>query len=94
MQDLKIVVKEIGGYCDTLEKGDYFIIRSSGGSNSKISIPEGHFCYWALNSILPLLPAKQRKLDEPDDWIPTTWEVMCPDPNGQVILEIIPIESE
>jgi uncharacterized repeat protein (TIGR04076 family) len=53
MQDLKVVVKEIGGYCDTIEEGAYFIVR--GG---KISIPEGHFCYWALNSILPLLPAK------------------------------------
>jgi carbon-monoxide dehydrogenase iron sulfur subunit len=89
MQDLKIIVKEIKGYCDTIQKGDYFIVR--GG---KIFIPEGHFCYWALNSILPLLPAKQRKLDEPDDWMPRTWLVECPDPNGQVIMEIVPIEPE
>jgi uncharacterized repeat protein (TIGR04076 family) len=87
MQDLKIVVKEIKGFCDTIEVGDYFIVR--GG---RISIPEGHFCYWALNSIIPLLPAKQRKLDEPDDWMHRTWLVECPDPNGQVIMEIVPID--
>jgi len=89
MQDLKIVVKEIKGFCDTIEVGDYFIVR--GG---RISIPEGHFCYWALNSIIPLLPAKQWKLDEPDDWISRTWLVECPDPNGQVIMEIVPIDPE
>lgn len=48
MQGLKVVVKEIEGFCDTMEVGDYFIVR--GG---RLSIPEGHFCYWALNSILP-----------------------------------------
>ncbi len=89
MQDLKVIVKEIRGHCGTIQEGDYFIVR--GG---KISIPEGHFCYWALNSILPLLPAKQRKIDEPDDWMSRTWFVECPDPNGQVIMEIIPIEPE
>ena len=89
IQDLKIVVKEIKGFCDTIEVGDYFIVR--GG---RISIPDGHFCYWALNSILPLLPVKQRKLDEPDDWMPTTWEVQCPDPKGMVMMQIIPIDTE
>jgi uncharacterized repeat protein (TIGR04076 family) len=89
IQDLKVVVKEIKGFCDTIEVGDYFIVR--GG---RISIPDGHFCYWALNSILPLLPAKQRKLDEPDDWMPHTWEVECPDPKGQVIMQMIPIDPE
>jgi carbon-monoxide dehydrogenase iron sulfur subunit len=89
MQDLKVEVKEIQGFCDTIEVGDYFIVR--GG---RISIPEGHFCYWALNSILPLLPAKQRKLDEPDDWMPTTWEVMCPDPKGRVIMRMTPLDPE
>jgi len=89
MKDLKIAVKEIKGFCDTIEVGDYFIVR--GG---KIFIPERHFCYWALNSILPLLPAKQRKIDEPGDWMNRTWLVECPDPNGQVIMEISEIDSE
>ena len=48
----------------------------------------------ALNSILPLLPAKQRKLDEPSDWMERMWLVECPDPNGQVIMEMVPIEHE
>ena len=87
MQDLKIVVKEIGGYCDSMKVGDYFIVR--GGH---LYIPEGYFCYWALQSVLPLLPAKQRKILEPGDWLPNTWEVQCPDPQGRVILKIIPID--
>ena len=90
MQDLKIVVKEIKGVCDIMKVGDYCIARGS-----RLSIPESaHFCYYALSSILPLLPAKQRKIDEPDDWLPTTWEVECPDPEGQVILQIVPIEPD
>jgi len=90
LQDLKIVVKEIKGFCDIMKPGYYCIARGS-----RLSIPESpYFCYYALQSILPLLPAKQRKIDEPGDWLPTTWEVECPDPNGQVILRIEPIESE
>jgi carbon-monoxide dehydrogenase iron sulfur subunit len=87
MKDLKIIVKEIKGYCDTMQEGDYFIVR--GG---QLSIPEGHFCYWALNSLLPLLPTKQRKINEPGDWMTRTWNVECPDPSGQVIMEIIELE--
>lgn len=88
MQKLMVRVKEIRGVCDTIQVGDYFTV--DGG---KLMIPSGrHFCYWALNAILPLLPGKQRKIDEPDDWLPRTWEVECPDPNGQVIMEIIPIQ--
>lgn len=89
MKDLKVIVKEIKGYCDTIQEGDFFIVR--GG---RLSIPEGHFCYWALNAILPLLPAKQRKLDEPGDWLERIWLVECPDPNGQVMMEIIELQQE
>ena len=60
MKDLKITVKEIRGYCDTMQEGDCFTV--SGGK-----LTTEHFCYWALNAILPLLPAKQRKLDEPNE---------------------------
>jgi len=38
--------------------------------------------------LLPLLPAKQRKIDEPDDWLPKVFEIECPDPKGRVIWEI------
>lgn len=89
MKDLKVQVKRINGVCDTMEVGDYFIVR--GG---KLSIPDGTFCYWALNAILPLLPTKQRKTDEPEDWMTTTWHVQCPDPKGRVIMEISEIDPE
>lgn len=90
MRRLMVRVKEIKGFCNSMEVGYYFIV--DGG---RISLPENQpFCYWALNSILPLLPAKQRKIDESGDWLPETWEVECPDPKGQVILKIIPLEEE
>jgi len=83
LKKLRIEVNEIKGFCDTMKIGDHFEV--DGG---KLSIPDGHFCYWALNSILPLLPTKQRKIDEPNDWMARTWYVECPDPNGQVIMKI------
>lgn len=90
MRRLMVRVKEIKGFCDIMKVGDYFVV-----DEGKLSIPVNpYFCYWALNSILPLLPAKQRKIDEPGDWLPGTWEVECPDPKGQVIMEIIPLEEE
>lgn len=88
MQDLKIVVKEIRGTCDIMKVGDYCVVRGS-----RLIIPESpHFCFYALQSLLPLIPAKQRKIDEPEDWLPRTWEVECPDPKGRVIPQIKPIE--
>lgn len=35
---------------------------------------------YALAAILPLLPAKQRPLDE-NDWMGTDADIACPDPN-------------
>ncbi len=65
MQDLKVRVKEIKGHCDIMREGDYFIVRGS-----KLSIPESpYFCYWAIQSVAPMLPAKQRKIDEQGDWV-------------------------
>ena len=85
MYDLKIVVESIEGFCDLpMEIGDYFTV--SGG---KIEIPEGkHMCLWALQSLMPVLPAKQRELNEENDWIPHTKRFICPDPNGRVIFRI------
>ena len=47
-----------------------------------------HICIYALSSLLPLLPAKQRNIDEKDDWLPEVFEIECPDPQGRVIWEI------
>jgi len=90
MRKLVIRVKEIRGSCNIMKVGYHFTV-----DGSRLRLPENqHFCYWAPNIVLPLLPAKQRKVDEPEDWLPVTWEVECPDPKGQVILEIVPLEGK
>lgn len=85
MKTLIVKVKAIDGYCDTHQVGDCF--RLEGG---KLSFPKEnkHICIYALSSLLPLLPAKQRKIDEPDDWLQKVHEIECPDPAGRVIWEI------
>ena len=85
MKTLIVKVKAIDGYCGTHRVGDCF--RLEGG---KLSFPgeNEHVCIYALSSLLPLLPAKQRKIDEPGDWLPEVFEVECPDPEGRVIWEI------
>jgi len=85
MYDLKVVVEEIEGFCDMpMEIGDYFEVK--GG---KLIIPEGkHMCIWALQSLMTIIPAKQRELAEENDWIPYTKRLTCPDPEGRVIFRI------
>lgn len=85
MKTLIVKVKAIEGCCDTHEVGDSF--RLEGG---KLSFPEEnkYICIYALASLLPLLPAKQREINEPDDWLPEVFEIECPDPKGRVIWEI------
>ncbi len=85
MYDLRVVVDEVRGFCDLpMKVGDYFEV--SGG---RITIPAGKFvCMWALQSILPMLPAKQRALAEDNDWLERADRVACPDPDGMVIFRI------
>ena len=85
MKTLIVKVKTIEGYCKSHKTGDCF--RLEGG---KLSFPgeNKHVCIYALSSLLPLPPAKQRKMDEPDDWLPKVFEVGCPDPQGRVIREM------
>ena len=83
--DLRITVEAIHGrsVCG-LEVGDYFELTES----SKVRIPEGkHFCMYALASILPLLPAKQRKLAS-NDWMERDSLIACPDPEERLIMRI------
>ena len=83
--DLRVTVHEIKGrsVCD-MQVGDYFEVTES----SKLRIPEGkHFCIYALGAVLPLLPAKQRQLDE-NDWLEKDTLVACPDPEEQLIMRI------
>ena len=45
---------------------------------------------WALQSILPLIPPKEREIAEAeeDDWLWRVHHAQCPDPDGRVIFEI------
>ncbi len=83
--DLRVTVERIEGrsVCG-LVVGDYFEVTES----SHIRIPPNHhFCIYALSAILPLLPAKQRKLDDAD-WLESETLVACPDPDERVIMRI------
>lgn len=82
MYDLRIVVEEVRGFCDLpMKPGDYIEVK--GG---RLVIPDGkYFCLWALQSLMPMIPAKQRHIVEENDWLPDTQRMVCPDPDGQVI---------
>ena len=56
--------------------------------SNRLRIPEGkHFCLYALQSVLPLIPAKQRQLP-PEDWLEQDNLVSCPDPEERVVMRI------
>lgn len=84
LYDLTVVVEKITGHCTcSMSVGDRFHLR--GG---KLSLPEGaSFCLYALQSAIPLLPAKQR-LGHPADWMETDSRVTCPDPACGLIMRI------
>jgi len=84
LYDLRVVVEKIEGHCTCdMAVGDCFYLR--GG---KISMPAGaNFCLYALQSTIPLLPAKQRKC-HPADWMETDSRVICPDPACRLIMRI------
>jgi uncharacterized repeat protein (TIGR04076 family) len=84
LYDLQVVVEEIRGTCTCGHAvGDAFELKAG-----KLSLPAGQsFCVYALQSTLPLLPAKQRPL-QPADWMQTDTRVICPDPLCGVILRI------
>jgi uncharacterized repeat protein (TIGR04076 family) len=83
--DLRVTVESIQGrpVCG-LAVGDWFELVNS----SELRLPDGkHFCIFALQSVLPLLPAKQRQLPE-SDWLERDSLVCCPDPEERVIMRI------
>jgi uncharacterized repeat protein (TIGR04076 family) len=85
LYDLRVTVERIEGrsVCG-LRPGDYFEVTES----SRVRIPEGrHFCLYALQAVLPLLPAKQRELP-PGDWLERDSLVCCPDPEERLIMRI------
>ncbi len=84
LSDLRVMVDEVRGKCTAgMQPGDHFLLRSG-----RIYIPpQCHFCLYALQAALPLLPAKQRPLPE-GDWLRNDNQIICPDPAGNVILRI------
>jgi len=83
LYDLRVTVERIEGrsVCG-LAVGDYFEVTESN------RIPEGkHFCLYALQSVLPLLPAKQRRLPA-EDWLEQDSLVACPDPDERLVMRI------
>ncbi len=77
MYDLRVTVESVAGFCDLpMKPGDYFEVRGSA-----LVLPEGgHICIWALQSLMPFLPAKQRATNDPNDWIrgPPDWSAPIP----------------
>ena len=84
LADLKVVVEQVEGKCTSgMKPGDYFLLRSG-----RLYVPpEQHFCLYALQAAIPLLPAKQRPFAE-GDWLREDSHVICPDPAGNVIMRI------
>ena len=82
--DLRVTIEEIRGHCTCSHTvGDFFEVH--GG---KLSVPAANgFCLYALQSTLPLIPAKQRPL-HPNDWMTTDTRVACPDPLCGAIMRI------
>ena len=82
--DLRVTVEEIRGACTCAQAvGDSFEVR--GG---QLSLPPGQgFCLYALQSTIPLLPAKQRAL-QANDWMSTDTHVVCPDPLCGTLMRI------
>lgn len=88
LKSLRVVVDSVNGKCTSpMRPGDEFILRSG-----RLYIPPGgHFCLYALQAAIPLLPAKQRVLQD-GDWLKEDYKVLCPDPAGNVILRIETME--
>ena len=85
LYDLRVTVERIEGrsVCG-LEVGDYFEVTES----SRVRIPEGqHFCLFAIQAVLPLLPAKMRRLPD-SDWLEQESLVRCPDPEEGLVMRI------
>jgi uncharacterized repeat protein (TIGR04076 family) len=85
LYDLRIVVDRIEGrsVCH-LKPGDYYEIVNS----SEVRIPDGkHFCFYAMQAVAALIPAKQRQLPA-GDWLERDNLVSCPDPEEKLIMRI------
>src|SRR5690606_34524056 len=83
LYDIRVVVDRIEGrsVC-SMQVGDCFEVTGSNRLETK-----GKFCLYALQAVLPLIPAKQRPLPA-GDWLETDSEVCCPDPEERLVMRI------
>ncbi|MGO1848564.1 TIGR04076 family protein [Microbacterium sp.] len=83
LYDIRVVVDRIEGrsVCG-MAQGDSFDVTESSHLTTY-----GHFCLYALQAVLPLIPAKQRVLPE-GDWLEQDQFVACPDPDERLIMRI------
>jgi len=88
--ELKVVVTKVLGTCTAsppMKVGDYITVR-----DGTIAIPEGgYICIWALQSLMPVLTTKERRIAESrdEDWVWRVHHVQCPDPKGRVTFRIV-----
>lgn len=88
MHELRVGVERVEGRCSgpvPMGPGRYFVVR-----DGRLHFPEGGpICLFALQSILPLIPAKER-LDDgtSSDWMGKVHHVQCPDPDGRTVWRI------
>ena len=77
LYDLKVeVIRSEKPMVCSHKEGDYFLVI---GEN--LVFPENNsFSMYTLSALLPLLPAKQRVLDQ-NDWMLSDSVIACPDPN-------------
>lgn len=83
--DLRVTVERIEGrsVCG-MQVGDYFELVNS----AELRLPaDRHFCIFALQSVLPMLPAKQRQLPA-GDWLEQDSLACCPDPEERLVMRI------
>ncbi|MEY7851719.1 TIGR04076 family protein [Natrarchaeobius sp. A-rgal3] len=84
LYDLRVECVEItGDHVSSYDVGDYFEVHGE-----ELVFPEDQtFSLYALSSLLPILPAKQRETGE-KDWMTTDTRVAGPDPNVGGVFEI------
>lgn len=85
LYDLRVTVDRIEGrsVCG-MKVGDYVDLVNS----AELRLPDGkHFCVYALQAVLPLLPGKQRQLPA-NDWLERDSLACCPDPDERLIMRI------
>ena len=84
LYNLRVEISEKSGHIIGKHKiGDYFEVIGE-----DIFLPSGQgFSLYAISSILPLLPAKQRQ-NHPNDFMETDDYIADPDANSQAIYQI------